>query len=525
MKMLRWAVHTPISLVFGLGLGLLGAWLLPTVVPTIAAPAQIAPEQKPLTKPEAKSDAAASAAPSSGSKPATVKVEKGLFKTEVGLTGVFEAERLTEVSLRPKAWALPIVVERAVELGTPVKKGDILVEFDRDKIDKAIQDTEVENTLGDLALKQAEEELPMIEKALPVDLTAAERARTHADEDLKKFLEIDRPQIERNAQFSVKRSVEFLEYSKEELRQLEKMYRSKDLTEETEEIILRRQRFEVEVGEFFLKEAELHRNQTLKVELPRQEQRVRENALKLAIELDKARALLPLNLNQKRLTLAKLRHDQVKSTEKLADLRRDRDEMTVHAPADGLVYYGRPERGQWSAAAIAPKLHKGGVIAPDEVFITIVAPRPVGVRAIVDEKDLHILSQPRELKGIVTPAFDPEQRLPARLTAVLHVAREAGKFDALIAVDIGEDKAAITPGMACTVKFVPYRKEDALTIPSTAVFTDDSAEIITNYVYRAKPEQDGKFPKQWVKTGKTSGGKTEILEGLSQGDEILASKP
>ena len=328
MKMLRWAVHTPISLVFGLGLGLLGAWLLPTVVPTIAAPAQIAPEQKPLTKPEAKSDAAASAAPSSGSKPATVKVEKGLFKTEVGLTGVFEAERLTEVSIRPKAWALPIVVERAVELGTPVKKGDILVEFDRDKIDKAIQDTEVENTLGDLGLKQAEEELPMIEKALPVDLTAAERARTHADEDLKKFLEIDRPQIERNAQFSVKQSVESLEYSKEELRQLEKMYRSKDLTEETEEIILRRQRFEVEVGEFFLKEAELHRNQTLKVELPRQEQRVRENALKLAIELDKARALLPLNLNQKRLTLAKLRHDQVKSTEKLADLRRDRDEMT-----------------------------------------------------------------------------------------------------------------------------------------------------------------------------------------------------
>ena len=525
MKTFGSVVHSPITLVFGLGLGLLGAWLVSTVVPTLAAPAQIAAEQKPVAKPAAKADAAAVAAPSSGAKPATVKVEKGSFKTEVALTGVFEAERLTEVSLRPKAWALPLVVERAIELGTPVKKGDILVEFDHDKIDKAIQDTEVENTLGDLALKQAEEELPMIEKALPVDLTAAERGRNHADEDLKKFLEIDRPQIERNAQFSVKRSVESLEYSKEELRQLEKMYRSKDLTEETEEIILRRHRFEVEVAEFYLKEAELHRNQALKVDLPRQEQHVRENALKLAIELDKARALLPLNLNQKRLTLAKLRHEQVKSSEKLADLRRDRDEMTVHAPADGLVYYGRPERGQWSAAAIAPKLHKGGVIAPDEVFITIVAPRPIGVRAIVDEKDLHALSQPRELKGVVTPAFDPDQRLPARLTAVLTVPREAGKFEAFIAVDIGEDKAAIKPGMACTVKFVPYRNDDALTIPSTAVFSDDSAEIITNYVYLAKPERDGKFPKQWVKTGKTFGGKTEILEGLSQGDEILASKP
>ena len=67
---------------------------------------------------------------------------------------------MTEVSIRPAAWASPLVVERAIELGTPVKKGDILVEFDHDKIDKAIDDAEVENAIGDLALKQAEEEVP-----------------------------------------------------------------------------------------------------------------------------------------------------------------------------------------------------------------------------------------------------------------------------------------------------------------------------------------------------------------------------
>ena len=133
------------------------------------------------------------------------------------------------------------------------------------------------------------------------------------------------------------------------------MYRSKDLTEETEEIILRRQRFQVEIGEFYLKEAELHRDQTLKIDLPRQEQRVRENAVKQAIDLEKARALLPLNLNQKRLALAKLKHDQAKAAEKLADLRRTEMTMTVHAPADGLVYYGRAERGHWSAAATRPE--------------------------------------------------------------------------------------------------------------------------------------------------------------------------
>jgi multidrug efflux pump subunit AcrA (membrane-fusion protein) len=509
---------------FALGVGFLGACVLPSFALSLAAPAQSAADDKSVSK--TVSESAGSARPATPiSRPTTVKVEQRPFKIEVVLSGVFEAKRMVEVSIRPMAWAAPLVVERAIELGTPVKKGDILVEFDHAKIDKAIEDSEVESAIGDLALKQAEEEVPILEKALPIDLTAALRAKTQADEDLKKFLEVDRSQSERNAQFMVKRSVEYLEYAKEELRQLEKMYRSKDLTEETEEIILRRQRFQVESGEFSLKDAELRRDQALKVDLPRQEQRARETAVKLAIDLEKARALLPLNLNQKRLALAKLRHDHAKSAERLADLRRDRDAFTVHAPADGLVYYGRCERGQWSTGTTAPKFHKGGIIAPDEVFMTVVAPRPLDVRATVDEKDLNALTQPKELKGFVTPAFDPDHRLAGRLTSVLSVPRGPGKFEAVVAVDIEEQNLAIRPGMACTVKLITYRKDNALTVPSTAVFEDDSEEALTHFVYLAKPDGDGKFPKHPVKTGKTAGGKTEILSGLAAGDEILGSMP
>jgi multidrug resistance efflux pump len=524
MKILGRHVHLPASLLLGLGTGLFGACALTLVVPTRGEPSQTKTAPRAAEQPAARSDAPAAGASKAG-KPATARVEKGPFKIEVTSSGVFEAKRMTEVSIRPKVWAMPMVVEQAVELGTPVKKGDILVEFDRGKIEKTIQDSEAENALAELAVKQAQEELPALEQALPVDLAAAERSKAQADEDLKRFRETDRPQAERNAQFAVKRSAEYLEYSKEELRQLEKMYRSKDLTEETEEIILRRQRFQVESGEFYRKEAELQRDHALKIDLPRREERAVENTVKQSIDLAKARALLPLNVSQKRLTLAKLKYDHARSAEKLADLRQDRDAMTVHAPADGIVYYGRCERGHWSAAATAPKLHKGGVIAPDETFITIVAPRPVEIRATVDEKDLFVLAQPKELKGVVIPAFDPEHRLPVRLASILPVPREAGKFEAAVAVEIGDDHSGIKPGMACTVKFVPYRKEDALTIPSTAVFEDDSADLSTNYVYLAQPGAGGKFPRRQVKTGKTSAGKTEILDGLSAGDEVLTSKP
>ena len=75
--------------------------------------------------------------------------------------------------------------------------------------------------------------------------------------------------------------------------------------------------------------------------------------------------------------------------------------------------------------------------------------------------------------------------------------------------------------MACSVKFTTYRKDNALTVPSGSVFEDDATDIPTHYVYLSKPDKDGKYPRRTVKTGKTARGKTEILEGLAEGDEIL----
>ena len=161
MRLIQIAGPRAKSLAFGLGAGLFGALAMPSILPTRAAPVQTDAPQKPAEKPTPKPDDAAATASPGKNKPATTKVEKGPFKIEVVLSGVFEAQRMTEVSIRPKAWAMPLEVERAIELGTPVKKGDILVEFVRDKIDKLIDDTVVENTISDLALKLAEEELPL----------------------------------------------------------------------------------------------------------------------------------------------------------------------------------------------------------------------------------------------------------------------------------------------------------------------------------------------------------------------------
>jgi multidrug efflux pump subunit AcrA (membrane-fusion protein) len=451
--------------------------------------------------------------------PPTVKVEKGLFQATVSLKGVFTAAQMTEVVLRPEAWAqMPgqgFSVLTAVEPGTRVKKGDVLVTLQMDKIDRAIRDVEAEQQLAQVAIRLAEEELPVLEKSTPVEIATAERNKRQADEDLKKFLEVDRPLAEATAENGTKNAQHFLDYAKEELKQLQKMYRNKDLTEETEEIILKRQRHQVEMSEFSLKTATIKRDQVLKVDMPRQEQTSRDNVVKQTLALEKARGTLPLTLNQKHLALEKLKYDADKAAERLQHLKKDREAMTVKAPTDGIVYHGRCVNGQWNSATVTPRLQRGGVLMPEDAFMTVVSSRPLLVQAVAEEKDLHWLKS--GMKAKVVPTGYPDVRLPVELASLGLVLQSPGNYGAIFKVDAASIPENVMPGMACTVKVVAYRNETALSLPSSAVFSDDDED---HYVYRT-----GGGDKVVVKVGKTAGDRTEILDGLKEGDEVRTSKP
>jgi multidrug resistance efflux pump len=457
---------------------------------------------------------------------ATCKVEKGPFKVEVTLKGILEAEAMTPLALNLEAWTpqaggAPLTVAKAVEAGTRVRKGDPLVWIDLDAIDRAIRDLEAERHLSELAIQLIEKELPTLEKSVPVDLAAAERAKKVADEDLEKFLKEDRAFTEKTAEFSVKSARQWLEYEQEELRQLEKMYKANDLTEETEEIILKRQRFFVEQADFFLKMAERRRNDTLQIDLPRRDQLLRESATKQTLARDRARATMPLTLSQKQLTLNKMRYDRDKATERLAKLKRDREAMTLKTPADGIVYYGRCLRGQWTtAAATADKLQPGGQLQPKEVILTIVQPKGLFVRAEVEEKELHHLRAGMTARVIATAR--PDGKLPATIESLSAVPVTPGKFLARVAVTLPQEDHALMPGMTCTVKLVPYLKAEALTVPAAAIFAD---ELDEERHYVSVMGAGHKPLKRYVKVGKKTDQKAEILEGLKEGEEILREKP
>ncbi len=459
--------------------------------------------------------------PVTSSKQKTYVVSKSPFKIEVTLKGVFEAKKMSEVVLRPDVWS-KLVVMKAVDQGAHVKKGDTLVTLDTKKIDEELNDLEYSRRLAELTLKQAQNDLRHLSESLPFDLRNAERSKQIAGDDLAYFLNIDRDLRIRSAKESLKRSEYSLENAQEELKQLEQMYKADDLTEETEEIILKRARRSVESSKYFLDSSRIRTERTLKTTLPREEEKLKEAARKQALDFEKVKASLPRQLRQKETELEKLTYAREKSDDRFEKLKNDRQNLTVKSPADGIAYYGSCVRGKWSpATTLAKQLRRGGTLSANQVFMTIVQSRPMFVRANLPEKELQHIHP--GVAGKAVPTAYPDVKLAATIDSISQIPIEAGTFDARIRIDL-RNKAAekVVPGMACTVKLVAYQKEDALTVPPSAVFSEELDED-QKFLYLAL--DGGGHEKRPVVVGRKNDKQSEILEGLKADDKILLQKP
>ncbi|MFO0938899.1 MAG: hypothetical protein U0798_20540 [Gemmataceae bacterium] len=445
----------------------------------------------------------------------TIKAEKGTLTQVISLKGMIEGEKGQEITIRPKVWTGPLQIKHVIEHGTTVKPGDVLIEFDSEKIDQAIKDAKHDRELSELSIRQAEMELPILERQMPLDLTNAERDAKYAADDYKRFIEIDKPLALESAAQQLKSSAFMLETAKDELKQLSKMYKDKDLTEETEEIVLKRYKHNVEQAEFMFKMAKNRNEQATKIDLPRRELTTKDAVIKADLALVKARDIAPLTLKQKQLGLLKSKYDEAKSRERLADLEKDRQLFKIVATTEGMAYHGRNSHGQW-ILPMGASLTAGMNLTNSDGILTVVSVAKFSVRADADEKEIVALKP--GMTGKATPTAMPQTTLPVviskRSPAPLN-----GKFE--VYADLTGEKGALVPGMTCSLRFTAKKAVDAVTVPSSAVFEND--EDGSKYVYI--PGKDGKAEKKTVTVGITVGDKSEILTGLNVGDEILPTKP
>lgn len=452
-------------------------------------------------------------------KPATWKVEKRLLRVEVSLDGVFEAAEKAEIRLRLDEWS-GLTVLKAVEHGAVVHRGDLLVTLETKDIDRAIADLKEQLKFDDIALAQTERELDVLRKTTPLDVEAHRRSRQFAAEDYDFYKKVARPLAVRAAEFSLKSAEQYLEYEEEELRQLEKMYKADDLTEETEEIVLKRARNSVERARFNLERARVLTDRTLKVEIPRDDLAMADAAKKADWNTALQAAALPLVLQKKELDLAKARLQRQRAGERLEKLLADRERMIVKSPIDGVVYYGACDGGKWSGYDTAREsLRPGGSLVMNRAFMTVVKPRPLVVRAGVPEKQLHQVRP--GVAGTVKPSGYPDRKLHAIVERVSPVPA-GGNFDARLTVAAAGDGDEIVAGMTCQAVLVAYEKADAICVPPTALGSDETDPDKKHVFVVGK---DGKSQRREVVVGRRTDKLVEIVKGLAAGEEVLRECP
>lgn len=498
------------------------AWL-PAVVG--AEPAE-QPEAAPAAPEKAVAEKAVpakpDAAPATTETPATHTVQRKPLKITVDLDGVFEARSAGEIALKFDEYmpAPALTVISAVKHGARVKKGDVLLSLDAEKLDKQIDDLRSDFKLAELGLKQTEDSLAALERTTPLDLAANERAAKSNQQDRKYYFDVQRPFDLKMAEFNLQRSQNFVEYSEEELRQLEKMYQADEVTEETEAIVLKRARDQLESAKMSLESSRMTRDFAIEFGLPRADERTKESSERRQLDTERAKIAVPEGLQRQQIEVEKLRIQTARSAERLKKLQGDRERLTVRSPLEGVVYYGKCTRGKFGdAQSLADSLHAGGMVQMNQVLMTVVQAQGMIVRATVPEDQLHRLRP--GLSGVAVPNGFPDLKLPAVLSQWSEIPAGPGSFDATLKVSLDKDNKAIVPGMACKVKLTAYAKKNALAVPPSVVMTDEFDD--QRYVYLVG--KDGKAAKRTVTIGQKTDKLLEIAEGLAEGDKVLLEAP
>ena len=178
---------------------------------------------------------------------------------------------------------------------------------------------------------------------------------------------------------------------------------------------------------------------------------------------------------------------------------------TITAPFDGIVDHLLADVGSSLAPGMTPVVR---VINLDEMKVSAQVP------------EIHLNNIKKAAKVAVNiPVLN--KTLPAEINAVGNFINPNNRS---FRVEIGLENSTgdLKPNMTVLLNINDYKNEAAILVPSKNILEDQAG---AKYVYTLETVagQDGMYKafKTFVKTGKSSDNKTEILEGLSAGDQLV----
>lgn len=187
--------------------------------------------------------------------------------------------------------------------------------------------------------------------------------------------------------------------------------------------------------------------------------------------------------------------------------------LEVRSPHEGLVVYKRNWRGEG--------VRVGDTVWPGQPLAEIPNLEAMQAKVYVLEADAGGLAV--GLPAVVTLEASPDRPIPAKVKSVATLARRrlgwvpVQYFEVVLDLDV-QDPELLKPGQRVRAELELDRREDALAIPSGAVFDRDGKRV----VYR---RNGSGFEPVAVKLGPAAVGRIVVEDGLSEGDVVALWDP
>ncbi|MDQ8191499.1 hypothetical protein [Roseibacillus persicicus] len=433
--------------------------------------------------------------------PHTVKATPFSIKTE--LSGVLVPTKTQTVLLSPERWKT-FPIESVPAHGTEIKAGEPLIVLKTQPIDDNLVEQEAEVKSQELKLAVANRELTELQQKNALALASSKRKMENAEADLAYYESTGLPARKDDIAHSVTQSEDYLKYQKEELTQLLKMYEEDDITEETEEIILVRQKASVRNAEFNLAERKRNAARSLEVTLPRELIGYQEKVENARIAYATAKLNLDRSYELKKLEVAKQERALAKARKALEETQADRKLFDIVAEFDGTLVYGEFKDGVWNKGKTAEFLKKGGSVPTESTVLTLVAKdSPLSVQALVSSEKAEELTKSIAEAGEKAPQV-----------TISSYPNLSGKH--LVTLAPAPAEPFQFPGQTEKSELEFYSAEKAITIPSEVL---KEREDGTSYVLVKLSE--GEPEERTIELGKKDGKVVEVLSGLEEGQVIL----
>ncbi|WP_442509886.1 HlyD family efflux transporter periplasmic adaptor subunit [Novipirellula sp. SH528] len=372
----------------------------------------------------------------------------------VKIDGVFESLSSHEIAANSEQID-SYVIKRILPHGAAVKKDAAVVWFETKEIDEKISKAEFDLALAKLASEEADFSFEQFREQQELDRKAAELTRKEARQAYDNYVDVDREQQIMSAEFQLKRSEESLEYAEEELNQLQKMYEEDDLTEESEEIVLKRARRAVEQAKYSLELAKTRTQRTLEQTIPSQLEK--EKATLARAELAFAKTVQDLKAARLKRDIERRRQktELEKQQTDFKALQAERRGLVLSSPIDGLVYHGQLTRGKLGDKASTFDV-KSKVTAR-QVVATIVQPDRLRITADISEDQRAKVNV--GMKGSAIPKAFPELKIPVTIQSIAKVPYAANKIECVLVINGKVKNAELVPGMTSSIEFEKAGKE------------------------------------------------------------------